>query len=68
MKRKERKRKVFVVIGFLFVLIGMMIWFHIPYSPVKSDFQNDIDTLVSENQLRTNNELKLPTSNLGIKP
>lgn len=57
MKRKERKRKVFVVIGFLFVLIGMMIWFHIPYSPVKSDFQNDIDTLVSENQLRTNNEV-----------
>ena len=49
---------MFIVIGVLLVLIGMiLIWFHVPYSPVKKDFQNDIDTLISENQLRTNNEV-----------
>ena len=47
-----------IVIGVLLVLIGAaLIWFHIPYSPVKNDFQNDIDALVSENQLRTNDEV-----------
>lgn len=49
---------MFVVIGVLLVLIGIiLIWFHIPYSPVKIDFQNDIDTLISENQLRINGEV-----------
>lgn len=49
---------MFIVIGVLLVFIGMiLIWFHIPYSPVKRDFQKDIDTLMSENQLRTYNEV-----------
>lgn len=49
---------MFIVIGVLFVLIGMiLIWFHIPYSSVKRDFQNDIDALMSENQLQTSNEV-----------
>lgn len=49
---------MFIVIGVLLVLIGMiLIWFHIPYSPVKKDFQNDIDALMSENQLQTSNEV-----------
>ena len=53
MEWKLRKRKMFIIIGVLLVLIGMiLIWFHIPYSPVKSDFQNDIDSLMSENRLR----------------
>lgn len=56
--KKVKKRKMFIVIGVLLVLIGMiLIWFHIPYSPVKKDFQNDIDSLMSENQLPTNNEV-----------
>lgn len=55
---KVRKRKMFIAIGIFLVLIGMiLVWFHIPYSPVKRDFQKDIDTLMSENQLRTNNEV-----------
>lgn len=58
MEWKLRKRKMFIIIGVLLVLIGMiLIWFHIPYSPVKSDFQNDIDSLMSENLLTTNNEV-----------
>lgn len=49
---------MFILIGGLFVLIGIiLIWFYVPYSPVKRDFQNDIDALMSENQLRTNNEV-----------
>ncbi len=49
---------MFIVIGVLLVLIGMiLIWFHIPNSPVKRGFQNDIDALMSQNQLLTNNEV-----------
>ena len=58
MEWKLRKRKMFILIGGLFVLIGIiLIWFYVPYSPVKRDIQNDIDALMSENQLRTNNEV-----------
>lgn len=58
MEWKLRKRKMFILIGGLFVLIGIiLIWFYVPDSPVKRDFQNDIDALMSENQLRTNNEV-----------
>lgn len=28
-----------------------MVWFHIPYSPVKSDFQKDVSTLFANNHL-----------------
>ena len=49
---------MFIVIGVLLVLIGMiLIWFQIPYSPVKSDFQKNIDTLMSKNRLQTSNEV-----------
>lgn len=49
---------MFLVIGVLCVLIGLiLIWFHIPYSPVKRDFQNDIDAVMLQNQLQTNNEV-----------
>lgn len=49
---------MYIVIGVLLVLIGtILIWFHIPYSPIKRDFQNDIDALMSENQLQTSNKV-----------
>lgn len=58
MEWKLRKRKMFILIGVLFVLVGIiLIWFHIPYSPVKRDFQKDIDTLMSENQLQTTDDV-----------
>ena len=48
---------MFIAIGVLFVLIGaLMIWFNISYSPVKKQFQNDISTLMTENQLSVDNE------------
>lgn len=56
--KKVRKRKMFVVIGVLLVLIGMlMIWFNIPYSPVKKQFQNDIATISAENKLSVGDEV-----------
>ena len=46
------------MIGVLLILIGItLIWFRIPYSPVKRDFQKDIDALISENQLQINDEV-----------
>lgn len=38
--KKARKRKMFIVISVLLIIIGTaMVWFYIPYSPVKSDFR-----------------------------
>lgn len=49
---------MFIGIGIMLMLIGIiLVWFHIPYSPLKRNFQKDIDTLISENQLKTNNEV-----------
>lgn len=56
--KKARKRKMFIVIGTLLILVGIIIiWFNIPYSPVKKQFQNDIAILSAENQLSFKNEL-----------
>lgn len=52
--KKVRKRSMFIIIGVFLVLIGvLMIWFNISYSPVKKQFQNDLDVLLEENNLST---------------
>lgn len=49
---------MFILIGALLILIGgVMIWFHIPYSPVKEDFRSDIERLRNSNQLTENDGL-----------
>lgn len=56
--KKERKRKMSVVLGVLLVLAGTLtIWFNISYSPIKRQFQNDISALLTENQLSVDNEV-----------
>lgn len=56
--KKVRKRKMFVAIGVIFALVGILtIWFNISYSPVKKQFQNDVATLLNENQLSVDNEV-----------
>lgn len=56
--KKIKKRRMFIILGILLVIIGaVMIWFHIPYSPLKSDFKSDVNTLMSKNQLQTNSEV-----------
>lgn len=49
---------MFVVIGVLLIIVGaIMIWFNIPYSPTKSEFNNDVNRLISENKLQNESEL-----------
>lgn len=56
--KKVRKRSMFIIIGVFLVLIGvLMIWFNISYSPVKKQFQNDLDVLLAENKLSTVEEV-----------
>lgn len=53
--KKTRERKMIVAFGGLLVLVGMiLIWFHIPYSPLKRTFQKDIHAIMSENRLQNN--------------
>ncbi len=47
-----RKKKMLIAIGVLLAVItAILIWFKIPYSPVKSEFQNDINALIENNRL-----------------
>ena len=47
-KRKERKRKMYIVLGCILVLIGfMVIWFHIPFSSTKKEFERDVEVLMN---------------------
>lgn len=56
--KKARKKTMYIVLGIVLVLIGaIIIWFQVPYSPVKKDFQNDTKTLIVENQIRAEQEL-----------
>ena len=56
--KKARKRRMFVAIGALLVLVGIfMIWFNISYSPVKKQFQNDVAALLDEYPLSVDNEV-----------
>lgn len=56
--KKVRKRSMFIIIGVFLVLIGvLMIWFNISYSPVKKQFQNELDILLAENKLSTVEEV-----------
>lgn len=67
--KKARKKTMLIVLGTLLVLIGVIIiWFHIPYSPVKKDFQNDTATLIAENKMQPTQALftKEDFSNLPV--
>lgn len=49
---------MFLALAILFILMGvLMLWFHIPYSPVKKQFQDDIAALTANNQLSVGNEV-----------
>lgn len=56
--KKVRNREMLIAIGIIFVLVGvLMVWFNISYSPVKKQFQNDVDSLVENNKLLDENEV-----------
>lgn len=56
--KKVRKRKMLIVVGALLIMIGVVIiWFHIPYSPIKNGFKKDINVLMSDHNMLTSNEV-----------
>lgn len=47
-----------IVVGaLLIVIVGILIWFNIPYSPLRTKFKNDISTIIERNRLYTEKEL-----------
>lgn len=56
--KKVRNSEMLIAVGIIFVLVGvLMVWFNISYSPVKKQFQNDVDSLVKNNKLLGENEV-----------
>lgn len=49
---------MYVVLGVIITIIGLLvIWFNIAYSPLKKQFNKDIERLKSENKLETGGEV-----------
>lgn len=47
-----------LVIGILLIIFVLIfVWFNIPYSPVKSNFRKDMNTLISQNDLTIHDEV-----------
>ncbi len=56
--KKEKKNKKYIALGIILFIVGaVMIWFHIPYSPTKSDFRQKINNLVSDNKIQADGKL-----------
>lgn len=49
---------MYIILGILFIMLGtIMIWFHIPYSPVKHEFNKDVNILIEKNSSMNSNEV-----------
>lgn len=47
-----------IIIGIIFIIIGTaLVWFNIPYSPIKNQFKKDANALISKN---------LPKESMGV--
>lgn len=58
MKGTRRKKRMFVVLGAILVIIGLlMVWFNISYSPLKKQFKKDTRRLAKELKLDTDGEV-----------
>lgn len=60
---------MYILLGVLFIMLGtIMIWFHIPYSPIKHEFNKDVHILIEKNSSKNSNEVftKNDFSNLPI--
>lgn len=67
--KKARKGKMYIIPGVLFIILGtIIIWFHIQYSPVKHEFNKDVNILIEKNSSMNSNEVftKNDFSNLPI--
>lgn len=58
MKKAGKWYRMYIALGLLLFIAGaLVIWFRIPYSPVKKQFQDDIAALMAGNQLPADEEL-----------
>ena len=48
MKHTKRMKVIGVVAAILVVILAMQIWFRIPFSPLKNDFEKDVERLAGE--------------------
>lgn len=49
---------MYVILGVIFIITGLLlIWFHIPWSPMKQEFEGDVETLLQEDRLPSEGEL-----------
>ena len=53
----KKRKKMRVLISIVMVLLLFVIWFCIPYSPLKADFEKDVEVLQTENQLYADSEV-----------
>ena len=49
--KKRKKKKMIALISIGVVLLLLIVWFNIPYSPLKTDFEKGIEELQTGNQL-----------------
>lgn len=56
MKKKKRK-KMIVLISIAMVLLLLIVWFCIPYSPLKADFEKDTEVLQTNNNAYKSDEV-----------
>jgi hypothetical protein len=50
--KRTRRRKMLLIIGVLLTVFGVvLIWFNIPYSPIKTEFQKEVSSLMTANKL-----------------
>lgn len=60
---------MYIIIGVLFIMLGtVLIWFYIPYSPIKHEFNKDVNIFIEENNSLNSDEAftKNDFSNLPI--
>ncbi|MDU0894500.1 MAG: hypothetical protein E7A85_04395, partial [Anaerococcus sp.] len=49
---KGIKNKLMLIIGFLFIIIGLLIiFFNIPYSSLKNEFNNDLEQTIQNTKI-----------------
>lgn len=60
---------MYIILGSICIIVGsVMIWFHIPYSPIKHEFNKDVNNLIKDTHGINNDEkfTKKDFSNLPI--
>lgn len=55
--KKRKRKKMIALISIAIVILLLVVWFGIPYSPLKADFIKDAEELQTDNQLYGNNDV-----------